>query len=141
MDWYYIFLAILIYLIIVGCLCSSVRVTPYNMDPNYANVYESFKEIEPTKNYATTLGEKPKEILCKKVNGFKDLQCCPNSGFNTIDKFAFTEGKKGCDGIGLFNSKGSLCLNDNQKKLLNRRGGNMCDEGQCGCKDSQIGPN
>ena len=140
MNWYYIFLAILIYFIIVGCLCSSITVIPYSIEPTYRKVSENYEDMEAKTNFATSLGKEPKQILCKKVHGFKDLQCCPNSGFKTVDKFAFTEGKKNCDGIGLFNSKGNICLNDYQKKLLTTRGGNMCEEGQSGCKDAEIGP-
>lgn len=140
MNWSYIFFAIFIYFIIVGCLCSSVRFVPYASASTYANVSETFEEMEAKTNFANSLGAPPQEVLCKKVHGFKDLQCCPNSGFNTIDNFAFTESKKDCDGIGLFNSRGNLCLDDKQKKLLKTRGGNMCMEGQPGCKESQIGP-
>lgn len=136
MYWTYIFLAILIYLIIVGCLCTSIRVIPYNRDTDlaYAKVTESFEAREGTNNYATSLGKEPEPILCKKVHGFKGLQCCPNANPEMFDKFAFTEGKKGCDGIGLFNSKGSLCLNKDQTRLLMTRGGNMSGP------DAQIGP-
>jgi hypothetical protein len=141
MNWSYIFLAIFIYFIIIGCLCSSIRVVPYNMAPVYTNVSETFEEMEAKPNFANSLGSPPQEVLCKKVHGFKDLQCCPNSGFKTVDKFAFTKSTKGCPGIGLFNSKGNLCLDDNQIKLLKTRGGNMCKEGESGCKESQIGPN
>lgn len=136
MNWLYIFFALLIYLIIVGCLCTSIRVVPYNQstDLAYAHVTEQFEVREATNNYATSLGKEQEPILCKKVHGFKDLQCCPNATPEMFDKFAFTEGKKGCDGIGLFNSKGSLCLNKTQQKLLTTRGGNMA------LPDAQIGP-
>lgn len=136
MNWLYIFFALLIYLIIVGCLCTSIRVVPYNPSNKlaYGPVTEQFEVREATNNYATSLGKEPEPILCKKVHGFKDLQCCPNATPEMFDKFAFTEGKKGCDGIGLFNSKGSLCLNKTQQKLLTTRGGNMA------LPDAQIGP-
>ena len=136
MYWSYIFLAILIYLIIVGCLCSSIRVIPYSRDNDlaYTKLTENFEAREGNNYYATTLGKEPEPILCKKVHGFKGLQCCPNANPEMFDKFAFTEGKKGCDGIGLFNSKGSLCLNKDQKRLLLTRGGNMSGP------DAQIVP-
>ena len=132
----YIFFAILIYLIIIGCLCTSIRVVPYKRDTDlaYATIAENFEVREATNNYATSLGKQPEPILCKKVHGFNGLQCCPNAKPEMFDKFAFTEGKKGCDGIGLFNSKGSLCLHKDQKRLLLTRGGNMSGP------DAQIGP-
>ena len=138
MNWYYIFLAIFMYLIIVGCLCSSIQVVPYAKDFTYTNIYESFDEIK--NNVSITPEKRSQNILCKPMIGFTGLYCCPNNDFKAIDKFAFTEGKKGCDGIGLYNSDGSLCLNEEQKKLLQTRGGNMCEEEE-NCKDYQIGPN
>ena len=135
MNWSYIFIAIFIYFVIVGCLCSSIRVIPYNRsDLAYSTVTENFEERTAENNYVTPLGNMPEEVMCKKVHGFKDLQCCPHSSSQTVDRFRFTEGKKGCNGLGLFNSTGSLCLNDTQVKLLKTRGGNMQ------LPDSQIGP-
>lgn len=136
MNWLYIFFALVIYVIIIGCLCTSIQIVPYTRvrDLAYGPVTENFGVREATNNYATSLGKEPEPILCKKVHGFKDLQCCPNANPEMFDKFAFTEGKKGCDGIGLFNSKGSLCLNKDQQRLLLTRGGNMA------LPDAQIGP-
>lgn len=134
MNWGYIFFAAIIYVVIVGCLCSSIRVVPYSSDLAYTNVTENFEDRNATNNFATSLGVEPEPVLCKKVHGFKDLQCCPNANFQKIDPFGLTKGKPGCDGVGLFNSSGALCLNENQLRLLKTRGGNM------ELPESQIGP-
>lgn len=134
MNWGYIFLAVIIYIVIIGCLCSSIRVVPYTKGISYTNVSENFEERTATNNFATSLGVEPEPVLCKKVHGFKDLQCCPNAKSQKIDPFGLSKGKPGCDGVGLFNSSGPLCLNENQRRLLQTRGGNM------ELPDSQIGP-
>jgi len=134
MNWGYIFLAVIIYIVIVGCLCSSIRVVPYTKGLSYTNVSENFDVRNATNNFATSLGVEPEPVLCKKVHGFKDLQCCPNAKSQKIDPFGLSKGKPGCDGVGLFNSSGPLCLNENQRRLLQTRGGNM------ELPDSQIGP-
>tara|TARA_Y100000361_G_scaffold38206_1_gene32690 strand:- start:8766 stop:9167 length:402 start_codon:yes stop_codon:yes gene_type:complete len=133
MNRLYIFIAIFIYLILVYCLCQSISIIPYNTNI-YTKISENFKVSKATNNYADSLGNKVKETTCKKVQGFNGLQCCPYSDFKTIDNFAFTLGNKECNGVGLFNSKGSLCLDKSQKKLLVMRGGNRK------YPDSQIGP-
>jgi hypothetical protein len=134
MNWGYIFLAAVIYVIIVGCLCSSIRVVPYTRELSYTSILENFEDRSATTNFATSLGVEPQPVLCKKVHGFKDLQCCPNAKSQKIDEFGLTKGKAGCDGVGLFNSSGALCLNEHQLKLLTTRGGNMRST------DSKIGP-
>jgi len=133
MNWLYICIAILLYLIIVGWLCYSITVIPYNIN-NYTKVSEGFDVLNDSNNYADSLGNKVDEVNCKKVHGFNGLQCCPYSNFKTIDKFAFTSGNKECVGVGLFNSKGNLCLDKSQQKLIVMRGGNRI------YPDSQIGP-
>jgi hypothetical protein len=63
---------------------------------------------------------------CKKVEGFKGLFCEPYVAGDKIDILGDAQGKLTCngEGSGLSNSKGSLCFNENQKKLLTTRGGN-----------------
>ena len=93
MNWGYIFLAVIIYIVIVGCLCSSIRVVPYSSDRAYKSVTENFEELNATNNFVTTLGEAPEPITCRKVHGFKDLHCCPNAKPKQIAAFGIVKGK------------------------------------------------
>jgi hypothetical protein len=71
---------------------------------------------------------------CKKVAGFHGLHCSDNTPFTEMDIYSLASG--GCDGktsSGLSNSRGYLCLDQNQMQQLKTRGGNA---GSC---DSQIG--
>ena len=136
MNWSYIFIAIFIYFVIVGCLCSSIRVIPYNRsDLAYSTVTENFEERTAENNYVTPLGNMPEEVMCKKVHGFKDLQCCPNAKPKQIAEFGIVKGKPRCADGKQLNSFGRTCLNEDQiiKRLKIRGGNNIAPE-------SQIGP-
>ena len=135
MNWGFIFLAVIIYIVIVGCLCSSIRVVPYTSDRAYKSVTENFEELNATNNYVTALGETPEPISCRKVHGFKDLQCCPNAKPKQIAEFGIVKGKPRCADGKQLNSFGRTCLNEDQiiKRLKIRGGNNIAPE-------SQIGP-
>ncbi len=124
MNWYNILLAVAIYLIIIGCLCTSINVVPYAGSSNYSSISEGFESLQSSNNFANSLGKSVGESECKKVHGFKELQCSPNQQFSTIDSYGFTPGKPGCNGAGYFNSKGDLCLDEKQLTALHNRGGN-----------------
>jgi len=73
---------------------------------------------------------------CKKASGFRGLQCSDNTPFKEMDIYSLAQG--GCDGSnssGLSNSRGYLCLDQNQTQMLRTRGGNTSSS----C-NSQIGP-
>ena len=74
-------------------------------------------------------------IAISKKEGFVGLESSSFGDNTPIDKFSGTKGSIECDGksSGLHNSKGGLCLNDDQTKLLRTRGGNASGG------DSQIG--
>ena len=64
---------------------------------------------------------------CKKVSGFdgQGVFCNPQSNYeNKIDIYSEAEGSLQCGGNGYYNSKGGLCLNENQVNQLRTRGGN-----------------
>jgi len=82
------------------------------------------KFLQSSNNFANSLGKSVGESACKKVHGFKELQCSPDQPFSTIDSYGFTQGKPGCNGAGYFNSKGDLCLDEKQLNELHNRGGN-----------------
>lgn len=130
MNWGYIFLAVIIYIVIVGCLCSSIRVIPYTHDRAYKTVTENFEELTATNNFATALGEQPEPILCRKIHGFKDLHCCPNAKPKQIAVFGMVKGKPRCS-----NPFGEECVNEDEiiKQLQTRGYNNKPPE-------SQIGP-
>ena len=64
---------------------------------------------------------------CKKVFGFKGLLCSPDTPDNSLDIYSTAHGSINCKGgsSGLTNSHGPLCLDANQIKMLQTRGGNM----------------
>jgi len=64
---------------------------------------------------------------CKKVSGFdgKGIFCNPQSNYgDKLDIYSGADGSLQCGGNGYNNSKGGLCLNDNQVMQLRTRGGN-----------------
>ena len=135
MNWGYIFLAVIIYIVIVGCLCSSIRVVPYSSDRAYKSVTENFEELNATNNFVTTLGEAPEPSTCRKVHGFKDLHCSPNAKPKQIAAFGIVKGKPRCTNEKQPNSFNSPCLNESQiVTYLQNRGSNNSPP------ESQIGP-
>jgi hypothetical protein len=62
---------------------------------------------------------------CYKVNGVSGLVCSPNDEVtNPKDIYSEAKGSLDCQSYGLTNSKGFLCLNEQQKTLYTTRGGN-----------------
>ena len=70
---------------------------------------------------------------CKKLYGFDGLFCTPGVADKSLDIYATAEGNLECEGSGLTNSRGSLCLDENQKNMLRTRGGNNTG------KDAEVG--
>ncbi len=134
----YLFLAAIIFLVMVCLLCSATTVRPYSPANRYSNYegfsvlgYDSGSVADSNQNNMIT----PSTSDCKKVSGFDGLFCKPYAADTKIDPFADTPGNLTCFGSssGLSNSKGSLCLSEQQKNMLSTRGGN-----QTGAQ-SQIG--
>ena len=112
---------------------------PHNMyTSNYAS-YEGFHErsipleytlvSDPTKAVDDTYlvrSIEPVNVDCKKVNGFDGMGvfCNPTSAEKKIDIYSNAEGKLDCESVGLYNSKGSLCLDKTMIDQLQTRGGN-----------------
>jgi hypothetical protein len=63
---------------------------------------------------------------CKKVGGFPGygVFCTPYTQSEKIDIFSEAKGDVNCESMGLYNSKGPLCLDDNMKRMLKTRGAN-----------------
>jgi hypothetical protein len=72
-------------------------------------------------------------LECKKVYGFDGLFCKPYVADSKLDIYSQAEGSLSCDGHGLFNSKGGLCLDKTMTTMLRSRGGNAKGA------DSEIG--
>ena len=115
---YSIVIIILIVLMFLLLTSSSINFVPYYRDSRYLNThpYEGFSSMnsDSTKNMSKSL----------KTGEYADG--------NILDIFSQDEGSASCigDSNGLHNSKGGLCLTNDQKKLLQSRGGNAT-----GCPD------
>ena len=131
-------------LIMISLCYSCATVMPYNAGGAFTKQfpYEGFTNLE----YSTNNGNKSTDSYnnlsvsnapteCEKVYGFDGLFCKPYVADNNFDIYSTAKGDAKCFGSssGLSNSTGSLCLDDNQKKMLQTRGGNATG------KDSQIG--
>ena len=89
--------------------------TEYSTFPEYKNV-----DFQRNKDIATT-GDSP----CRKVVGFNGLFCsAENEPANPLDTFSKASGSMTCPSYGYMNSRGFLCLDAEQKRLLSTRGGN-----------------
>jgi len=116
--------------------------TPYDettiFSKNYE--YEGFDAIHHATPYtlnSTNNDDNMKSFLinadsdvnsCKKVYGLDGLFCSPNAtNSQHVDVYSEAKGDPSCFGksSGLSNSKGSLCLDQNQVNLLLTRGGNQ----------------
>lgn len=72
----------------------------------------------------------PASNSCYRVSGTSGLVCSPsNEPSNPKDIYSEAKGSLDCKSYGLTNSKGFLCLNDQQEKLYMTRGGNASGGG------------
>ena len=140
----YAVLIVVILLVIFFSLSSAAAFVPYSPSTLFSNqyAYEGFNVGEYTTFPANTsidsytsrdIKDTTSGQACKRVWGFDSLLCDPNSSDASIDPFSKASSSTTCASSGLTNSKGFLCLDENQRKLLSSRGGNV---GGC---DSQIG--
>lgn len=103
---------------------------PYN--ESFTNLKETSKSTEYGtygNNSATdSLNQfniTPTASQCYKVGGVSGLVCSPGStASNPKDIYSEAKGSTECHSYGLMNSKGYLCLSEEQKKLYVTRGGN-----------------
>lgn len=136
---------ILVIVLFVLILSSATMISCVNFKPHYAdNVYQKHSQFEGFKSNNQMLDYSSKEqnaamdtnkqhvmvppaAECKKVFGFDGLFCTPKDGPEAVDQIGSAKGSAECVGksSGLTNSMGGLCLDDNQKRLLSTRGGNM----------------
>ena len=116
--------------------------TPYDEQTVFSRIYpyEGFEQFHHKTEYilnSTGKDDSMKSFLingdkdannCKKVYGLDGLFCSPNAtNDQRVDIYSEAKGDPSCYGksSGLSNSKGSLCLDQNQMNLLLTRGGNQ----------------
>ena len=133
-----VFVGIILFIFIflsLGMSCS--RVSPYYKDSLFPRnfIYEPLSNYEPMMNYSEYHSdEQPQpqphpqpqdqQQPGKKVEGFQGLQSSPIADEKPIDIFSQDKGSLSCPSYGYHNSKGQLCLDDAQIKLLKTRGAN-----------------
>jgi len=134
----YTILTVVLFLVIVmSLMASSMNIVPYRANDIFTREYpyEGFRS-KPLDYSPTNGGQSQSDSAitdysiaspnadCKKVKGFNGLFCKPYVADNSLDIYSKAEGKLNCNGMGYHNSKGDLCLDEMQKKLLMSRGGN-----------------
>jgi hypothetical protein len=62
-----------------------------------------------------------------KVSGYGGILSSPNSVETPLDIYSQATSSTTCQSYGLTNSKGNLCLNPEQLRLLRTRGGNLTE--------------
>ena len=140
------FLTFLILFFIVICIFSfaavgSCKYTPYSKDIMATNRYnrESFRNFKNAPlGYTSTSTNQDMDDLqnrelqssnvngCRKIMGFNGLFCDSQQQdpANPVDIYSTAAGSLDCKSYGYMNSRGYLCMDDNQKKMLTTRGGN-----------------
>jgi len=112
---------------------------PYNMHILNYHRYEGFQSFgipleytvvnqpnKATDDTYMTSSIHPDNVSCKKVSGFNGMGvfCNPTASEQKIDIYSDAPGKLDCQSVGLYNSKGSLCLDQKMIDQLQTRGGN-----------------
>jgi hypothetical protein len=107
----------------------------------YSESFTNLKETSKSTDYGTygnnsavdSLNQfniTPTASQCYKVGGVSGLVCSPDStASNPKDIYSEAKGSVECHSYGLMNSKGYLCLNEEQKTLYTTRGGNAVGGG------------
>jgi hypothetical protein len=122
-------------ILVLALLFSNTSLSPLNN-----NGIEGFHEMTPNRLEYTAVGQpdnalddiyavrtiNPDSSQCKKVSGFPGygVFCTPNSQSEKLDIYSEAKGDLNCENLGLYNSRGPLCLDDNMKRMLQTRGAN-----------------
>ena len=126
---YLLFAVVLFVVIVLSLGYSCYNVQPYYRDTLFSNEYpfEGF-DLKPSefKGNARPSGNAMVggNAIAKPVEGFEGLHASPYADSTPIDTFSQAVGGLECKSYGYSNSKGPLCLDANQIKLLSTRGGN-----------------
>ena len=130
-----IFALFIVILSSISMSCSSFK--PFSQEMMYHGNFPYSNEGFRNTGYSTYPENQSVDVLgdklinpslnnnnCEKVNGFNGLICSPNSPQNPNDIYSEAKGSLDCKSYGYTNSKGFLCMDDTQIKLLTSRGGN-----------------
>lgn len=124
---------ILVLVIIIFTTCSCVSFMPYDEKTVFLKQYQyegmTNEKTDDINGVSDTKTIKQKKEPIVKKEGFGGIQGSPYNKETPIDKFdpyGKTQGSVDCIGNSstLSNSKGGLCLSDEQIFLLKSRGGN-----------------
>ena len=136
----FILIILAIILLMSFTVVGSATFVPYSKSTLFSNMYpyEGFGNFKESPTEYSTFPEnlnldfqKNKDIdttntsPCRKVVGFNGLFCsAENEPANPLDTFSKASGSLTCPSYGYANSRGFLCLDAEQKRLLSTRGGN-----------------
>jgi len=136
---HFLLLVVVLLLLILGFSYSgSCKPVPYGHDLMKTNRYEAFHNFKNTPlEYTGAAGaansgemdsaKMPASAVggCKKVAGFPGVYCAANQDPATpLDIYSKAPSGPDCASMGYSNSRGFLCMNEEQKRLLTTRGGN-----------------
>lgn len=119
-DKYRIIIIAILVLVLLCSLTCAIEIKPA-IEKGIAEHAKEIEQFGVMDNSYIIGGDKEP---CRKIYGFDGLYCVPDKTLETNDPLSKAEGKKDCIGIGLTNSRGNLCLDENTKNLLVTRGGN-----------------
>jgi hypothetical protein len=152
MYWpaFFVIVAIVLLLFFVAFSCAPTPM-PYSSTGffpklGFAGYSEGFS------NYSTYPGNVAKDIPtegsgataqqlgdCRRLTGFDGVFCSPtptgvSEAKNPVDIFSQASGSQTCQSYGYMNSRGYLCMDQEQIRLLRSRGGNAT-----GVEDMNVG--
>ena len=142
MNGVYFIVTIIILIIIAFSLSTSISFNPNTIGDmhNKYYPYEGFSSISHDEtdtviadSNVPNMYHNQKKTPSKKLFGFNGLYNDPQAAETKLDYFSDAKGDLACQGSGLTNSQGSLCLDKTMTRLLSTRGGNAKGG------DSQIG--
>ena len=151
MYWpaFFVIVAIVLLFFFVAFSCAPTPM-PYSSTGLFPKL-GMFPYAEGFSNYSTYPGNVAKDMYtskditpsstegdCRRLTGFDGVFCSPtptgNAHQNPVDIYSQATGSQTCQSYGYMNSRGYLCMNQEQIKLLRSRGGNAT-----GVEDMNVG--
>ena len=130
-----ILISLALLIVIIMSLSSSCSVLPYRIESKTLpeSPYEGFRSIieyttypnnESIDSYKSKDIEKSEDGGLRRLKGFDGLVPSPNSNEQPLDIYSQATSSPTCKSYGYMNSRGFLCLDNEQIRLLRSRGGN-----------------
>ncbi len=127
-----ILFTILIFLLFFTVFTSCIQVVPYSREGIFTNMYpytEGFEYTDSQNNKSIDSYTQNDITPISKDNQYMSfsgslLSSPNNTNMNPVDIYSQAQGSTDCKSYGLANSKGFLCMNPEQVRLLTTRGGN-----------------